>query len=98
MNQMHYKDNVISVWFPVLKKLKNKPTDTEISLYASMLYAFHNFYTYLLLCQFAKWVKVNFIVSVTNLWARTHTNAREKYTGKSEENKRKYVSEHKEYF
>jgi hypothetical protein len=62
---MHYKDSIISVRFPVLKELKNQPTDREISLYASMLYAFHNFEMYLLLCQFARWVKRNnFIVSV----------------------------------
>ena len=64
MKQIHNTDNVICVWFPVLKKLKNQSTDTEISLYASMLYAFPNFYMYLSLCKFVRWVKVNnFIVS-----------------------------------
>jgi hypothetical protein len=38
-----------------------KPTDTEISLYASMLYAFRNFDMYLL-CKFARWVKVNNVI------------------------------------
>jgi hypothetical protein len=59
-------DNVTSVWFHVLEKLKTRSTDTEISLYASMLYAFRNFEMYLLLCQFRRWVKVNhFIVAAT---------------------------------